>query len=260
MTTDERKVTFREREFKGSRLRCLLLTCDAPERVAAFLKSLVFPHAQVTVGDHWAPRGLLEPDEAKLGEMPDFVPDQERAVLTSWWLKVPGRANTPNWDLVSTCRIAGRKGLVLVEAKAHEGELADDKSSATSPNREQIEKALVGATAAWNALESGFLLSVDSHYQLSNRLAFSWKLATMGIPVVLVYLGFLGAREMDDGKRLLLKDHAQWRRCVMAQSIGTAPNAVWDRTFDVGGTPLTVLIRSAIVRIDARLVSDGVAL
>jgi hypothetical protein len=35
-------------------------------------------------------------------------------------------ANTPNWDLVSGCQIGNRQGLILVEAKAHEGELADD--------------------------------------------------------------------------------------------------------------------------------------
>jgi hypothetical protein len=121
MTGAERTITFREREFKGSRLRCLLLTNNAPKDVAVFLNSLVVPHAVVTPGDdHWAPRGFLEPHEAKLGETPGFLADANRATLTRWWLSQAGRANTPNWDLVSTCRIENRRGLILVEAKAHE--------------------------------------------------------------------------------------------------------------------------------------------
>jgi hypothetical protein len=81
----------------------------------------------------------------------------------------------------------------------------------------------------------------------------------MGIPVVLLYLGFLDVHEMDEGGRVLLRDHAQWRRCVLAKSRGTVPENVWDRTFDVDGTPLTVAIRSATVGIQARSASNEVA-
>lgn len=259
MTTAERSITFREREFKGSRLRCLLLTSDTPNKVAAFLNLLTAPHAQVTVEDRWAPRGFLDPDEAKLGETPSFLSEADRTVLTSWWLAQPGAANTPNWDLVSTCRINNSAGLVLVEAKAHEGELGGDRCGATNQdNLKQIKKALAEANVAWNALASGAALSADSHYQLSNRFAFAWKLATMCIPVVLIYLGFLDAHELDYGSRVLLRDHAQWRRRVLAQSKGIVPETVWDKTFDIGGTPLTVAIKSAVVGIHANLTNDGV--
>lgn len=259
MTTAERTVTFREREFKGSRLRCLLLTSDTPNKVAAFLNSLAAPHAQVTVEDRWAPRGFLDPDEAKLGDTAGFLPEADRTTLTSWWLAQPGAANTPNWDLVSKCRINNSDGLVLVEAKAHEGELADDRCGATNPdNLKQIKKALAEANDAWNTLASGAALSANSHYQLSNRFAFSWKLATMGIPVVLIYLGFLDAHEIDYGGRILLKGHTQWRRRVLAQSKGIVPENVWDKTFSVGGTPLTVAIKSDVVGIQANSASDGV--
>ena len=257
MTPAEGTITFREREFKGSRFRCLLLTNNAPKDVAAFLNSLVAPHALVTTEDHWAPRGFLEPDEAKLGETPGFLRDDDRAEFTRWWLAEPGRANTPNWDLVSTCRIEDRRGLILVEAKAHEAELSDDRSGATNPkNSQQIKKALAEATVAWNALTSGFAFSANSHYQLSNRFAFAWKVAKMATPVVLLYLGFLDAHEMAGGSRILLKDHAQWRRCMRARSKGTIPQDAWDKTFDVDGTPLTILIGSAVVGIHAHSASD----
>jgi hypothetical protein len=108
-------------------------------------------------------------------------------------------------------------------------------------------------------LAPGFKLSASSHYQLSNRFAFAWKVAKMGTPVVLVYLGFLDAQEMEGGSRILLKDHAQWRSCLLARSKGTIPKDIWDKTFDVHGTPLTILIGSAVVGIHARSASDGSA-
>jgi hypothetical protein len=258
MTRTERTITFREREFKGSRLRCLLLTSQTAEYVAEFCNSLVSPHASVTPDDHWAPRGFLEADEARLGETTGFLREADRDVVTRWWLAQWGRANTPNWDLVSTCRINDGPGLILVEAKAHEAELVDDQCGATNrDNLQQIEKALGEATIAWNALAPGFALSANTHYQLGNRFAFAWKLAKMGVPVVLVYLGFIDAQEMKIGDRVLLKDHTQWRRCVLTRSEGVVPDGVWDKTFHVDGTPLTVLIRSAVVDIDARTMSNA---
>lgn len=257
MTRDEHTITFRKREFKGSRLRCLLLTSQAATEVANFLTSLVAPHASVSPTDHWAPGGFLEPDEAKLEEMSEFLPEENPDELARWWLAKPGRANTPNWDLVSTCRINDRRGLILVEAKAHEDELADDRCGATDQeNFRQIENAIGEATVAWNAIMPGFALSVNSHYQLSNRFAFGWKLASMHTPVILVYLGFLNAHEMKRKNRGFLENHAQWRSCVLEGSKGMIPEAAWDKTFDVEGTPLTVLIRSAIVGIDARSAND----
>jgi hypothetical protein len=126
MSDTEKTISFREREFKGSRLRCLLLTSREPTEVAEFLSALVAPHAKVSANDQWAPRGLREPDEAKLGETAGFLSEQDRNTVTGWWLAKSRRANTPNWDLVSGCQIGNRQGLILVEAKAHEGELADD--------------------------------------------------------------------------------------------------------------------------------------
>lgn len=51
------------------------------------------------------------------------------------------------------------------------------------------------ACAGLQLLGPAVRISRDSHYQLSNRVAFAWKLATLGLPTVLVYLGFWG----DDG-------------------------------------------------------------
>jgi hypothetical protein len=251
MRQAERIIAFREREFRGSRSRCLLLTHREQPEVAKFLSDLAAPHALVEVNDGWAPRGLRGPDEAKLGESPEFLSESDRVALTEWWLAKRGRANTPNWDVVSRCRIDGKLGLILIEAKAHEGELGKDRCEATNEsNLDRIKSALAEANAEWNALHPGFSLSADSNYQLSNRFAFAWKVAQMGTPVVLIYLGFLNAHEMKPPYRVF-RTPEHWRDCVLSGSAGTVPAAAWDRTFDVNGTSLTVLIRSAQVEIMA---------
>jgi hypothetical protein len=175
--------------------------------------------------------------------------------LTRWWLARPGRANTPNWDLLSNCKIGGRRGLIMIEAKAHQGEFAGGGCEATDEdNTKQIRNAIEEASRGLNELEVGFALSAERHYQLSNRFAFAWKLAKMGVPVVLVYLGFLDSQDMASNGRILFKSHTQWRNCVKTKSKGIIPSDVWDTTLSVDGIPLTMLIRSAEVKIETRLV------
>ncbi len=65
----------------------------------------------------------------------------------------------------------------------------------------------------------------------------------MGIPVVLVYLGFLHATEMQD-RGLPFDSHEQWKQLVESQSQTLFPNAVWGKAWSVNGTELIPLIRS----------------
>src|SRR5258705_9339558 len=131
---DEVTITYQKKELKGSRLRCLMLTSLPNDRVAGFLTGLVQPHATVDPSDKWMPSGFLKPEEAKLGETPGFLSSERQGTVTGWWLAVTKSANTPNWDIISTCHIGGRPGLLLVEAKAHEGELS--KSGKKKPDTE----------------------------------------------------------------------------------------------------------------------------
>ncbi len=100
-----------------------MLTSLSRDHVADVLTKLIEPFGEVRPEDHWKPEGFLGPAEAKLGEDLDFLPTESRQILTRWWLKASRAANTPNWDLVSTFTVGDRRGLVLVEAKAHEAEL-----------------------------------------------------------------------------------------------------------------------------------------
>ena len=59
----------------------------------------------------------------------------------------------------------------------------------------------------------------DHHYQLANRFAWSWKLALVGVPVVLVYHGFLNAQEMAP-KDVPLRSEGDWTRALKDHTRG----------------------------------------
>src|SRR5207342_2320611 len=106
---------------------------------------------------------------------------EQRVALTTWWLKVPQHANTPNWDLVSTCRMDGRRGLVLVEAKAHAGEMHNSGKPHGHPeNDDAIAAAIAEANSALGPA-TGWNLSHETNYQLCNRVAWAWKVASLGV-------------------------------------------------------------------------------
>lgn len=165
--------------------------------------------------------------------------------LRSWWAPVKQK---PSWDFISTCNLDGTKGILLVEAKSHYGEMeAGGKTIAVDLSNKFITneiRALVKErfkTAALKlkltTMEFGHLMRIlnehsllddmllksyldklrhhdeignaiseargallhycdnisisrDNHYQLSNRIAYTWKLASMGIPTILLYMGF----------------------------------------------------------------------
>lgn len=249
------------RAQRGSKPRCHLLTHGPSEVVAARLTSLAAPFATVSSSDRWMPQGFAACGEAELDKADRLLHHTRRMALTAWWLPA-GRegARTPNFDIASTCTIDGKPGLLLVEAKAHEEELrkeatgrslpldASDERKASHPTiGSAIDAARTGLTAAtgrpWG-------ISRDTHYQISNRFAWSWKLTELGVPVVLVYLGFLGADEMSD-KGSPLEDGPAWTRLVLDHSRDCVPADVWERRWLIGGVPFVPLIRSVLQSLEA---------
>ncbi len=182
--------------------------------------------------------------------------------LRSWWAPVKQK---PSWDFISTCSINGTKGILLVEAKSHYGEmelcgktisvdisknanleeirplvknrinknsvrlaltthelqqlmralgersLLDDKLLKSFLDKlrhhDKIGDAISEARGALSNFCSDIMISRDNHYQLSNRIAYAWKLASLGIPTILLYLGFandpawISARDHFDSKQ-----------------------------------------------------------
>jgi hypothetical protein len=224
-------------------------------QVASILTSLVSPIARIDFGKHrWMPRGFCDPDEAKLGECDLFLTPELREELTSWWLVNRGGANTPNWDLVSTCTVDGREGLLLVEAKAHDTESrAEGKLPGDPTNHEQIGRAIQEANAGLNSICPGWSITRDSHYQLSNRLAWAWKVASLGVPVILVYLGFLHAEEMRRCGTPF-SSAGEWQSFILNHAKRLVPQNVWDTRLQTRDAPIWAMIRS----LDLRWIASGV--
>lgn len=259
---------------RGSYPRCLLFMEGEQSLIADKMTQLVgLDDVIIPKEALWMPKGIpiqlednnwdLTPTfEAKIGEADCFLSPENRKVVTDWWLKITRNANTPNWDIASTCTIQGKQGLLLIEAKAHLNELSTNgKSKPRTPNGKKndarIRKAISEADSKLNQLRPGWNLSCDSHYQLCNRFAWSWKLASMGIPVVLMYLGFLDAKEMVDLSQPF-NSFKIWDKAVREHSDGIAPASVWNEKIDVKGTTFIACIRSTQVDLSSNTArSDG---
>jgi hypothetical protein len=219
--------------------------------------------------DTGMPTGWEGAEEARLERFgPRVLPEAiEWPELTRWWLAHPRGATTPNWDIAATCTVEGRRGLVLVEAKAHHAELhnggkrllgqrrrlssGETVHRAPSANAEEnhryIGAAINGASAALDRIVPGVSLSSGRCYQLANRVAFAWRLASLGLPVILVYLGFTGDGEVGEEFR----NHAAWEVAFRAHASTSIPDALSERRIDCGPAAFTLLVRSRPVRATA---------
>lgn len=236
------------KDWRGSRPRCVLFMDGEREDVAERLTEMVrLPDVRVSPTDIWMPYGKSAPDEVELDKADGLLPPEIQQELRQWWLAVRRRTTrTPVWDIASTCRINGERGLILVEAKAHEKELTvpTDCGSTNPENLEKIKKAIGAANHNLQSLIGGhWRLSHKSYYQISNRFAWSWKLASLGIPVVLVYLGFLNACDMDSANTTLFRSKTEWKRILKEYCKDKFDNKCWGETLDIEGTPFTPLIR-----------------
>lgn len=239
---------------RGSRKHVLDWT-EQPDFLAE-LESLLSPiPVSISPGSYCMPRGYGNPQEARLESfLSQALPDMQlSAQLQEWWLVHTRGANTPNWDIAVACEVEGRRGLVLVEAKANWPELGrsgkklpEGASPHSVENHLRIGTAIEESLAAWQQIDSGVAVSRDTHYQLSNRLAFSWKLASLGIPVVLIYLGFMG----DDGIRDAgepFRDDANWRAAFSEYAASVVPIELFEMRHDFGSAPVWLGVRSARV-------------
>lgn len=201
------------------------------------------------------PQGFDDVEEAQLHKAPRLLSPALSARLGEWWIPADKQLSmTPNLDIASTCTIDGAPGLLLIEAKAHHTELMNetsgrqltkDDSTGRKANHATIGAAIESARmglAAATRLE--WQISRDSHYQMSNRFAWTWKLTELGIPVVLVYLGFLKAKDMSKPGEVPFANAGVWEALVHSHSAPLFPGKVWDRRWSVKGVPLMPLIRS----------------
>jgi hypothetical protein len=248
-TGENAKIVFKPKELAGSRLACLALTSGSHEQVTARLSEIARGFGRVAPIASYMPRGLREPDEAQLSRSQRLLRKEQRVALDEWWLaKGRGRAQVPTWDIAAVCEVEQggqmRDGMLLVEAKAHDREFdLGGKRGGDADNRESIARAIKEAQTGLGGRAAGWNLTHEKHYQLCNRFAWAWKLASLKVPVILVFLGVLEAEEMFTGSRRPFASHGEWSEALRKYAKGLVPE-VWGKALDVGGTPLVPLIRS----------------
>ena len=250
----------------GSRPRAVLMMEGERADVAKRLTELIdCDGVEVRAGHAWMPQGRpvlrdgvwdkSPADEVRLSRSNALIDEAIQQTLQYWWLEVARGANVPNWDIASQCTVNGRDGLLLAEAKAHGGELAGATSGKTAPttlngwsNHQKIGRVIADAAAELQfATRKPWAISRDRCYQLSNRFAWAWKLASLGVPVVLVYLGFLDADEMPPP---LFREQGageeSWHEAVRSHAAGLVPEQVWNKAdaIELDGVPLISLIRT----------------
>lgn len=174
-------------ERRGNRARALLLTDGDRQEVATRLARL----ASSGDGriDSYYPQGLDLPDRSRLVEHRDLLDADRRTQLRRWWQD--GAGNLPVWDIAGSGLIKPRyarsstlrPGLWLYITYGTSYDLAE--ADPDEPGmRPRADRAI-----AESSLSSGCDLSLLPH-RIGKRLAVAWKLATLGVPSVVTFLGF----------------------------------------------------------------------
>lgn len=209
---------------KGSERRCLILTNNGKDELQKSLIDIIGSETvdklkiKFTEPFDYFPKGFSDLGEIEIDKvkLPIDVPFDYCTKLNKWWLAKS--AKTPNWDIVCNAEIDGSQGLILVEAKAYHNEFfRDDDSSGAEPgsqNRNKIDNALSTINSKY-----GYKLTANNYYQISNRIAWGIKLASMGIPAVLIYLGCKNTTEMEHScNNPLITSKGQWDGLVRKYS------------------------------------------
>jgi len=119
-----------------------------------------------------------------------WVNDLHNRVLGDWW---PRQGNHPSRHMLARpCTIQRRHdgvlpdGLLLIERRSPES-----SCDAGEEGRGQIQDAIASTNEYFHEVMGGsWSLSAEGYYRLSNRVAWAWRLAHLGIPVVLYYEGY----------------------------------------------------------------------
>lgn len=232
------------KELRGSRLRCSMFSRLGTEIWQAKLQEAVW---KTGVSDfviefeeecRYYPQDDIGIGEYRFSDKNGLVDSALRRKLIKWWLDIDKETNRqiPNWDFACDAIINGKKGLMLVEAKSYREELIhhDPWTVVSEHSKHAISTAIMEANDDLNKIHKGFNLNWVSHYQLSNRFAWSWKLASEGIPVVLIYMGFLNCEEMTAEGRSILRTKEDWSKLFRDDLNHVIPYSIWNKPIKVG--------------------------
>jgi hypothetical protein len=259
LRSDLIKKNLKGKAQKGSKPRCHWLThkheAEKKESVAARLTGFIKPFGNVSKEDNWMPEGFENIEEAQLHKKTRLLDENISEALRAWWF-ASGNPSSPNFDIASTCTITvdgEKKGRLLIEAKAHDLELFNETkgkpltrfSDGSLSNHLRIGECIQEANESLEK-QTGlkWRLSRDLNYQMSNRFAWAWKLTELGISVILIYLGFLNAKEMETPTKQPFENHDEWEELVKCHSKILFPEEIWNKAHKLNGQYLIPLIRS----------------
>ncbi len=162
----------------------------------------------------------------------------------NWWLaKTIPYAKTSYWDLISTCKIGEKKGIVLFQSKNYINELiylgnprlqAIYHKEALTENDINITKAIDEANKGINKAIKGVKISTANCYQLSNWVANAWWLAENGIPTVLVCNGFLNKNGENYQNHIPFATDSDWKNMFKAVAIKAGVDKILDKWVNCG--------------------------
>ncbi|MEC8276845.1 MAG: hypothetical protein VX026_03955 [Myxococcota bacterium] len=122
----------------------------------------------------------------------DFISSTANPTLHSAWKQFwPSSGNSQNWDAVGKFILpTGQSGWLLVEAKAHIGELTSNCGAASKQSLSQIKRSLDITKQAMGVPPKAEWLK--KHYQYANRLAALHFLKSHQVDAHLVFVYFCG--------------------------------------------------------------------
>ena len=198
---------------------------------------------------HHAPYGRADSLGTREWQGVDFLPQSHpaRVAYSDFW---PARGNAPNWDAVARLATGGDEEWLLVEAKAHKGELRSDCRARTPGGRPRIEGSFAEVKSALGVAETCDWLTRS--YQYCNRIAHLWFLSQQGIAARLLFIYFTGDR-FPAGTVDCPKSEAAWQEALDAQDlhVGLPPESpLSDRMhrvfIDVGDQNLRMAPKAAL--------------
>lgn len=169
--------------------------------------------------------GRPEPNAGRELKGIEFVED--RAVNAAWSRFWPQRGNPPNWDAVGQADLEGAPTWVLVEAKAHIGELKSDCKAVEAGGLGTIRDTFAAVKERLGVAPDRDWLR--GYYQFCNRLAVLGFLNDSGIPAILVLIYFCGDCRPDTA--VCPKDEQEWATALEQQAthVGLPPASPLNR-------------------------------
>ncbi len=161
-----------------------------------------------------------------------FTQSDIQKLLSGWEKYWSTNGTQPNWDGVILHKKENQVELVIVEAKAHLGEIESDTKSASN---EKIQKAFIETQKNLNISNSNWF---GKHYQLANRIALVNYLQNnkeVGkINASLLYIYFLNGyekRQLKGDKIIVIKNKSvekqeEWEKVIKEEYIELGVNDI----------------------------------